>query len=85
MTELLLAWTTDSEGHIVYDDMITMMDWRHCVPDEISERASERLNGPLNVEPSKVVLSNAYRTSSGQIKAAVGDIHTNGIYMYMYV
>lgn len=79
MTEMLIAWCTDPEGgDVACSDMVGLMNWMEPVSIEISDRVTERMREPIGLEPSKVVLSDAYRTSSGQIKATVGSIHTNG-------
>ncbi|XP_003388337.1 PREDICTED: EF-hand domain-containing family member B-like [Amphimedon queenslandica] len=78
MAELLIAWSSDPEGGgVVCSDLVGLMNWMEPVSVDISNRVSERMKEPVGLEPSKVVLSDAYRTSSGQIKATVGSIHTN--------
>lgn len=79
MTEMLIAWCTDPDGgDVACSDMVGLMNWMEPVSTEIGDRVTERMREPIGLEPSKVVLSDAYRTSSGQIKATVGSIHTNG-------
>lgn len=75
MVELLLAWSSDEEMGVAYIDMIALMNWMQPIPPDISERVCERIKEPLYIEPSKV---DAYRTSSEQVQAAVGSLHTNG-------
>jgi hypothetical protein len=70
MIELLMAWCKE-EGGVAYRDLIHLIDWRHQIPIELSEKMMNNGNiEDLNAE------STDYKTSSGQVKATIGGIQT---------